>query len=92
MPRFTRVPGVRVESLEDIWAAFSPASGETLLLNDTSAAVLEVLESHGTLTDTRIAELLAADSGRTHDEVMSTLADCWPGLLQAGLLRDGDAG
>jgi hypothetical protein len=92
MPAYTRVPGVRVEDLDGIWAAFSPASGETLLLNDTSAAVLEVLDAHGTLTDSRIAELLAADSGGTRDEVTSALADCWPGLLQAGLLRDADAG
>jgi PqqD family protein of HPr-rel-A system len=92
MPSFARVPGVRVENLDQIWAAYSPASGETLLLNDTSAAILEILESHGTLTHARVAELLATDTQHAPEEVTPVLNDCWPGLLQAGLVRDADAG
>lgn len=40
--KFSRVDGVLVEPLGPVWVAFSPASGETTLLNDESAAILEV--------------------------------------------------
>jgi hypothetical protein len=44
---YTRAPGVRIEPVGGAWAAFSPLSGETLLLNDEAAAILEVLTSSG---------------------------------------------
>ena len=45
MGRYACVPGVATEPVGHLWAVFSPASGETLLLNDESASILEVLAS-----------------------------------------------
>lgn len=86
MTVFARVPGLRVEAVGGAWAAFSPASGETLLLNDTSAAILEVL-ADGPLATSAVAERLAADAGVPHGEVAALIADHWPQLVEAGLVR-----
>lgn len=85
-PAYLRVADARVEAIGDLWAAFSPASGETLLLNDTSAAMLEIL-AHGPADESAICAALAADSGLTESEVAGRLADCWPGMIEAGLIR-----
>ena len=86
MTVFARVPGLRVEAVGGAWAAFSPASGETLLLNDTSAAILEVLAEEP-LAIAAVADRLAADSGVPKGDVAALLADHWPQLVEAGLVR-----
>jgi hypothetical protein len=83
---YERVPHVRVEPVGTLWAAFSPASGETLLLNDASAAVLEVL-GHGPATPDAVAAALAGDSGASAADWASVLDHCWPSLIHGGLVR-----
>ncbi|MCM2310757.1 MAG: HPr-rel-A system PqqD family peptide chaperone [Steroidobacteraceae bacterium] len=85
-PGYALVPDARVEAIGDLWAAFSPVSGETMLLNDTCAAMLEIL-SHGPNDEAGICAALAADSGLTESELASKLADSWRGLIESGLIR-----
>ena len=59
MGRYARIEGVLIEPIGHLWAAFSPASGETILLNDESASILEVLESEAADTDA-----ISCDTGR----------------------------
>lgn len=66
---FHRVPGVLVESLGESWVCYSPASGQTHLLNDESAAVLELLGLHDGMSPSMICEALAADSGVAVSEI-----------------------
>lgn len=85
MPSFACVPGTRVEAMGDLWAAFSPASGETLLLNDTSVAILELL-SEGAMPLPAIVERLARDVARPEGEIETLLRDHWPKIIEAGLV------
>jgi PqqD family protein of HPr-rel-A system len=83
---FTRVASIRVEPIGDFWAALSPLSGETLLLNDEGAAVLECL-IQGPARAEDVAAALAADSGVPSSDIVERLAACWHQLVQAGLVR-----
>lgn len=86
---FARLDGALVESLGEVWVAFSPASGETILLNDESAAVLEVLEA-GPATADAVCAALAADSGLPLESLRPLVNDSWPRLIEAGLVRQVD--
>ena len=91
MPRFARVDGVLVEPLGHLWAAFSPASGETALLNDESAAVLELLESGPSDTEA-VASRLAIDCDVGAASLSEVVESTWPRLIEAGLVHRLDAG
>lgn len=69
-----------------LWAAFSPLSGETTMLNDESAAILEVL-AEGPLSLEGLCASLAADTGQSPDELSPIIDACWPRLIDAGLVR-----
>jgi PqqD family protein of HPr-rel-A system len=86
MPRYGRIGGLCVEAVGQGWVAYSPASGETALINDASAAILEVLES-GPATSAQVAAQLAADSGADNPELLETVQGCWTTLIDAGLVR-----
>lgn len=86
MSTYACVPGSRVEPVGAVWAAFSQASGETLLLNDTSVAILEIL-SQGPADTATVAAVLAADQGVSPTQIAPLLDECWPGLVAAGLVR-----
>lgn len=86
MIRFAPTPGFRIEVLADSWAAFSATSGETLQLNAEAAAVLELLSEQPMVTQA-VAHVLANDTGVAAQEIEQTLADLWPQLLTAGLIR-----
>lgn len=87
--RYGLVAGISVQQIGRIWASFSPASGETLLLNDESAAVLEVL-AHASAGVDEVIDTLAADSGVGRHAIAAPLEDCWSHLVQAGLVRQFD--
>lgn len=92
MHRYRRAQGVLVESLGPVWAAFSPASGETLILNDESVAMLEILDA-GPATGQAVGAALADDSGLTEAEVVPLIGAAWQRLIEAGLVlseRTGD--
>lgn len=87
MRRFARVPGILLEPIGHVWAAFSPASGETILLNDESAAILEVLQS-GAASAAEVCLALSDDSGQSVDQLMPFVDSCWPRLIEAGLVQE----
>lgn len=87
--RFAFVAGISVQPVGEIWAAYSHVSGETLLLNNESAAVLEIVALGSACAD-EVIDVLAADSGVGRGELAAALTDCWPLLLEAGLVRQID--
>ena len=87
MPRFARTEGILVEPVGHLWAAFSPVSGETALLNDESASILEVLEIEPA-NSKGVCALLSADSGIEPGELLELVKGSWPQLIEAGLVRE----
>lgn len=85
-PSYGRRDGIVVEPVGDIWAAFSPASGETILLNNESAAILEVL-ADGPATTQQVAEVLARDTGDAVDTLLDLVDQCWNTLIENGLVQ-----
>jgi PqqD family protein of HPr-rel-A system len=80
------MPGLQVEPLGGGWVAFSPASGETLLLNDEAAAILEVL-SGGAASMEAVYAALALDTKLRPADVAASIADSWEQFVRAGLVR-----
>lgn len=89
---FHRVPGVLVESLGEFWACYSPASGQTHLLNDESAAVLEILGMHDAMSPSMVCQALGADSGVAVGEIEQTMTAAWRLLVDTGLIRQSLTG
>ena len=84
--RYGVVDGVLLESVGSLWAAFSPASGETTLLNDESAAILEVVRN-GPADTWSVCCDLASDAGLSPQALEPAVSAHWGQLLDAGLLR-----
>lgn len=79
-------PGVLAELVGDVWAVYSPASGETRLLNDEAAAYLELLaEQPRQAADA--ADTLAAEIEVDPAEVRAHVADTFHQLEQSGLIE-----
>jgi PqqD family protein of HPr-rel-A system len=87
MSVWCRVDGTLVEPIGHLWAAFSPATGETILLNDESASILEVLES-GVADTASVCANLADDSGLDVQDLAVIVEAAWPRLIEAGLVRE----
>lgn len=86
MTAYARTIGARVEPVGHLWIAFSAISGESALLNDESAAILEVLEA-GPAATKGVCAALSADSGLSAAELHDTVEASWPRLIDAGLVR-----
>lgn len=84
--RYGVVDGVLLESVGPLWAAFSPVSGETTLLNDESAAILEAVRS-GPADTWSVCCDLASDAGLSPEALAPAVSAHWGQLLDAGLLR-----
>jgi len=82
---------VLVEAMGHLWVAFSPGTGETALLNDESASILELLEG-GAGTTLSISAVLAEDSGLSSASLAEAVEACWPRLIEAGLVREQRTG
>jgi len=91
-PLWAWVEGSRLQALGEGWVAYGGASGETLYLNDESAAILEVLRDEGAASFDAVCLALAADSGLAADVVAQAAAEGWSPLVDAGLIRAVDAG
>ena len=90
LPRaaYVRVPGTLLERLaDDAWAVYSPISGESHLLNETSVAILDLLDESVATGADAVCEALAADSGESVAAVTALLDSAWTNLVQAGLVR-----
>lgn len=86
MVRYLRPEGVLVETVGHLWAAFTPVSGETSLLNDESAAILEVLLEGPADTD-EVCRRLAADNDLLPAEMAAAVAASWQQLVDVGAVR-----
>ena len=91
MAQYQRITGTLIEPVGHLWVAFSPATGETILLNNESAAILEVLEA-GTADTVAVTQALAADGVLAPDSVEQLVEDAWPELVASGLVREVRAG
>jgi hypothetical protein len=84
--QFERTPGLRIEAIGVSWVAFSSRSGETLVLNDAAAAILELL-AIGPAAPEAIASQLAIETSTPLPQMSEMVLHCWPGLLDAGLIQ-----
>jgi PqqD family protein of HPr-rel-A system len=84
--RLQRVPGLRLEPVGSMWAAYSPLSGRTSLLNDLSAAVLEVLDQ-GPASEEALFSTLSSDSATDVEMIQSLVTPAIKDLADAGLIR-----
>jgi PqqD family protein of HPr-rel-A system len=76
---------ILIEAVGEMWAAFSPASGETQLLNDEAAAILEVLsDAPRSMQD--VASVMALESALPPHTLMPLLEDAAIELEAAGLI------
>lgn len=78
--------GVRLTDLGAVWAAFSPLSGQTVLLNTEAAAILEIL-LEAPCDFAQLCETLAVDAQLSPDDVSARCADSWQQMQDAGLLE-----
>lgn len=90
MARYQAVPGTCVEDLGEVWAAYSPASGETHLINNESAVLIEWLQASGPADSRQAALALSDDVGVAPEVLTQTIDVCWIALLVAGLVRRVD--
>lgn len=91
-PIYTRAPGVLLQELGSAWAAYSAIAGSSHLLNNSGAAVLDVLAESGPSSGDEVAVVLSEEVGVPLEEVMASLAEVWAQLEQAGLVRVAWAG
>ncbi len=85
MSLFAPPAGLCLELLGDRWFAYSPLSGETSILNDEGAAVIEVL-SEGPGTVESVCNGLRVDSGMDRPALVQSIDAAWSQLVQAGLI------
>ncbi len=85
--QYRRVPGSLIEDLGEAWAAFSPSSGETHLINHESALLLTCLAQVGPADSAVLAREMAADTGVPADTLEARLNVGWAALLEAGMVQ-----
>lgn len=83
--RFGPAAGLLVEPLGDAWVAFSPLSGETMFLNDPSAAIVEVL-SEAPADMHAVCAALAHDAEASLQQVSDVIGQSWAQLVEGGLI------
>lgn len=89
--RYEAVPGAEWVALgEEGFAAFSPESGETHLLNAECVEILERLRERGAQTTAEVVESLMADYDADPQQLLSDIEANWRVLLDSGLVRPGD--
>lgn len=83
MLRYALNTGVLVEPVGHLWAAFTPASGESSLLNDECAAILEVLQA-GAANSAEVCRLIEPGDESTSVGMQEVIEGCWPRLVDVG--------
>jgi PqqD family protein of HPr-rel-A system len=78
--------GVRLEPLGNTWASYSAVSGDTVLLNNEAASILELL-ADGPKDAACVAATLAASTATDLAEMNEKLRIAWDQLLLAGLVQ-----
>lgn len=87
MIHYVAVGGVQVVPVGLQWAVFSPLSGETHLINNECAAILEVVMASDGVDSAGVARALAEDTGVAVDELTTSVDEVWPALVGSGLVR-----
>lgn len=88
--RYEAVPGAEWVALGDEgFAAFSPESGETHLLNAECVEILERLRERGALSTAEVVESLMVDYDTDRQQLLADIEDNWGVLLDGGLVRLG---
>lgn len=90
--RWLRAPGLRLEPLDEGWAAFSPASGETHLINDSGAALLQALSDASPMALEEALHTLAEEAGQPLAEVGGLFVQTLPTFAAAGLVMPAAPG
>ena len=85
--RYELVDGILFEPVGHVWATFSPATGETSLLNDESVSILEVLGT-GPADTIGVCAALVENGDESATALEGLVAQCWPQLVEAGLVRE----
>ena len=85
--RRNRTDGVLVEPVSHLWATFSPICGETALINDESAAILEVLQN-GPCDTEEMCAALAKHIELDSESLREVIEAAWPRLIEVGLVQD----
>ena len=80
--------GTLMEQLGEHWVAFSPLSGETHLINDTTAAVVESVSREVPVTLEQLWASLAADAGVMPIDAEDLVRQALQMLVAAGLVRE----
>lgn len=87
-PRLQLVEGVVWRPLDDeMYAVFSPLSGETHLLNGTAVCVLELLGQPGWHHPDDVVRKVALECESPEGDVRAALSDIWTTLVAGGLVR-----
>ena len=81
-----RAQGVVIELIGDSWFAYSARSGETHLLNDSSAALLECLPAGAERLPVEVFAELSVNVGMSVAGLESASEGCWDTLRDAGLI------
>jgi PqqD family protein of HPr-rel-A system len=91
--RYEAVPGAEWVALGDEgFAAFSPESGETHLLNAECVEILERLRERGASSTADMVESLMADYDADWQQLAADIEANWRVLLDGGLVRPGVVG
>jgi PqqD family protein of HPr-rel-A system len=87
-----RAEGVLLHPVGEIWVAYSPASAETHLINESGAALIQALDERSPRSRHEVVQSMASDAGLSEAEVEQLLANAWEEYLAAGLLRRSGTG
>lgn len=80
------VDGVLMAELGTQWAAYSPRSGQTLMLNLEAVSLLEVLQDQP-LTLAQACRVLSHEVDVPVDQIEASVGTAWQQLRAAGLLE-----
>lgn len=73
--------------MADAWVAYSPRSGETLILNDESVAILEILGDDLRGTED-VCAILRSDGGPWQHDLPDIVGEGLARLADAGLVQE----
>lgn len=85
--RYAPPTGLLLATVGETWVAYSPLSGETMVLNNETAAILEILQDQpGDLAS--VCQVLAADLGLEAADLARTIGVPWTQIIEAGLIAE----
>lgn len=80
-------PGLLLSGVGDHWAAYSPLSGESVVLNNEGAAILEVV-AKAPNDIVGVSAILSHDVDLAVEHLTALIHPLWQQLIEAGLLEE----